>query len=111
MSRTKQFADASTKVPVPLVRARPAEDGRMVLERPKAGPLRRPLMRLLRLPTTLRVTLDPLGSEVWRHIDGTRTVGQILVALEQDHPDEGDLPRRLGTYLSQLTATRLIELR
>lgn len=48
------------------------------------------------------VRLDRMGSEIWGHIDGEKTVRQILVRLELKHTDQDELRDRLVHYLKRL---------
>ena len=82
---------------------------RVVITRPKFGRFGTALLRLFRVRPELTLRLDPLGSAVWRLLDG-RTVGQVLAELERTHGDEPDLPQRLGRYLGTLASNRLISL-
>jgi hypothetical protein len=67
--------------------------------------------RLFRLPTTLTVRLDELGSAAWRLLDGRRTVGQVLAELEKAFPGQPDLGKRLGAFLGQMASRELVRLR
>ena len=101
--------DAADRIPVRLVEGRVDQAGRVVLTRRKLGRLGTAMLRLFRIPPTIRVRLDRLGSEVWHLLDG-RTAGEILAALQEGHPDEEDLGPRLGHYLSVLASNRFIRL-
>lgn len=85
--------------------------GLITVRRRKFGPIGTAILRLFRVAPDLTVHLDALGSDVWRLLDGQRTVSETLAALEAAHPDEADLPERLGGYLSRLAAARLIRLK
>lgn len=84
-------------------------DGRIAIEKRKFGATATKLLAAFKIPPTLTITLDALGSEVWRLMDG-RTVGAILQELQQSHPDETDLPARLGQYLSTMVSNELVRL-
>lgn len=69
-------------VPVPAV-ASEAQEGRVVLLRPKfMSPRLAWLQRLLRKPC-FRVKLDEAGSTLWRNLDGLRTVRELAELQRQ----------------------------
>lgn len=86
------------------------EGGRVVLTKRKMGAVGTRVLRALRLPHTLTIRLDPLGSEAWRLLDGDRTVGEVAEAIQARHPDEEDVPRRLGQFLSTMVSNGLVRL-
>lgn len=86
-------------------------EGRVVVRRRKFGPVGSAVLRLVRIQPTLTVRLDAMGSEVWRLLDGTRTVAAVLAELQSEFPGEPDLADRLGQYLSSLAGNRLIRFR
>lgn len=59
-----------------------------------------------------RVKLDPLGSKVWRSIDGQKTVGDIARQIRSEDRngelDLTDLEDRLGKYMSMLYERKFI---
>ena len=110
MSR-QQAADAAAWVPVRLVTDwQEGPDGRIVVRRRKFGRVGTAVLRMFRLRPDLTVHLDRLGSEAWRLADGRRTAGAIAGVLAERFPDERDVPARLGAYLSQLAAARLLRM-
>lgn len=84
-------------------------DGRVAIRKDKFGPAASRLLQAFRVPPTLTVHLDTLGSDAWRLMDG-RSVADILAELRRSHPREDDLPRRLGKYLSTLVSNDLVRL-
>lgn len=84
-------------------------DGRVAVSKKKFGPAASRLLQALRMPPTLTVKLDTVGSDVWRLMDG-RSVAQILEELRRLHPEEEDLPERLGQYLSTMVSNELVRL-
>lgn len=107
-----QAADVATRVAERAdVDWREDDEGRVAVTRRKFGPVGSALLRLVRIRPTLTVHLDPLGSEVWRLLDGKRTVAEVLAELQSEFPDEPDLADRLGQYLSSLASHRLVRFR
>lgn len=104
--------DMAHHVPVRREDVHSGEDaaGLVTLRRRKMGRAGTALLRLFRISPDLTVHLDGMGSEVWRLIDGGRTAGELLVAMEANHPDEEDLNLRLGQYISILASNRFIRL-
>ncbi len=86
------------------------EHGRVALRRRKFGRMGTLLMRLFRMSPDLTVRLDPLGSAVWQLIDDRRTAQEILERLHAKFPQEENLGRRLGQYLSTLASSGFIRL-
>lgn len=92
-----------TLIPRRLLTHEEAENGRVVVLRPKLlGSRWQWLLRLLPKPN-YRVKLDERGSFVWLQCDGSRTIGEIAVATErqfQDPPE--DSGRRTALFLGEL---------
>lgn len=86
-------------------------DGLVHVERRKFGAAGSRLLGLFGVKPTLTVHLDALGSEVWKLLDGRRTVGEVLEALRAGHPDEDGLPERLGVFLGRAVSNGLVRLR
>lgn len=106
----ERIPDASRAVPRPGdVEAR-IEEGRAVLVKRRFGPLRRRLLRLLRVEPDLTVRLDGLGTAAWGLIDGQRTVAQIKAELERRFPGEADVAPRLGAFLGAMVSRGLVRL-
>jgi hypothetical protein len=107
----KAGEDTSRRRPTPAahIHWEAGPDGRVHLRRRKFGPVGTAVLRAFRIRPDLTVQLDAIGSEVWQLLDG-RTVAAVLQALQERHPDEEDLPERLGHYLSVLASNRFIRL-
>ncbi len=105
MRRIRDLSDRVVR-PHPRVESRELADGRVQLTKPKGGAVVQSLLRSLGLRTTLSVTLDPIGSAVWRLLDGRRTA-DVLDALGRLYPDEWGLAERLGEHLGTLVHNRL----
>lgn len=58
---------------------------------------------------TYVLRLDKMGSEIWGHIDGKKTVRAILVRLELKHSEEEELRDRLVHYLKRLKFHEFID--
>lgn len=84
--------------------------GRVEIRRRRFGKARAKVLRAVRVRPTLTVRLDPLASDVWRLLDGRRTVGEVLAELRRLHPDEDALARRLSDCLSTLASRGLVEI-
>lgn len=106
----ERIPDVSRQVarPAPGVVVRQSH-GRLVLERPRFGPLRRLFAHLVRVPTTVTANLDELGSAAWLLLDG-RTVAAVKTALEQTFPGQSNLGVRLGTFLGHMVSRRFVVL-
>lgn len=85
-------------------------DGRIAITKRKFGAATAKLLGLFKVPPTMTLKLDALGSEAWKLMDGSRTIGQVAEALVAAHPDEKDVPARLGQYLSTLVSNELVRL-
>ncbi len=88
-----------------------APDGRVHVHKSKFGPAGSRMLKAFRVKPTLTVKLDALGSEVWQLLDGRRRVADVLAELRRRHPDEEDLPARLGKFLSTMVSNDLVRLR
>lgn len=85
--------------------------GRISVRRRRFGGAKAAILRLFGIPATLTVHLDPLGTEVWRLLDGKRTVGQVRQELEKTHAGEVDLAARLGKFLGAMVSRKLVTLK
>lgn len=85
--------------------------GLVQVQKRKFGAFGSRLLSLFFIRPFLKVRLDAMGSEVWLLLDGKRTVAAVLQQLQADHPDEPNLPDRLGRYLGAMAQTGLVRLR
>jgi hypothetical protein len=85
-------------------------DGRIAIQKTKFRGAAAKLLGAFKVPPTLTIKLDSVGSDVWRALDGKQNVGQVLAMLRAKHGDEPDLPERLGQYLSTMVSNGLIQL-
>jgi len=58
------------------------------------------------------ITLDPVGTTVWRHCDGDHTVAEVAAAVAATHDEDRVEPvdRTLGHFIMQLRERDLIRL-
>jgi hypothetical protein len=48
----------------------------------------------------IRIPLEDRGSLLWHHMDGQRTVGQLVLLVADHFEDDNDeVPQRVGAYL------------
>ncbi|HLF16652.1 MAG TPA: PqqD family protein [Candidatus Thermoplasmatota archaeon] len=85
--------------------------GRIVVRRRRTGRVGGAVLRLFGIPADVTVHLDPLGSEAWLLMDGSRTVAAIRTELESRHPGEPDLALRLGRFLGTMVSKGFVRLR
>lgn len=108
----ERIADASRQVARPAagVHGELGDEGLLTLRRPRWGPVRRAVARVLRVPPEFTVRLDALGTQAWGLLDGRRTVGEVRAELARTRPDETDLAARLGKFLGTMASHKMIEL-
>ncbi len=101
-------------VPRPLVQSRELDDRRLELRPPRfrgfwLGWLQRYLPEDR---AHVRVGLDPLGSSVWRNLDGSRDIGAVTAALVADGQlDEGTASlERVWLFLRGMAAEGWVDL-
>ena len=69
----------------------------------RRGVVHRVAQRIWKVPATTTITLDALGSFVWLHIDGTRTIEEIAHAVEKHFGESANpLYERLTQYIRVL---------
>ncbi|HEX2162561.1 MAG TPA: PqqD family protein [Thermoanaerobaculia bacterium] len=113
MPRRRAAADPAAAVPVPIAPWREVE-GRVVLVRPR--PTRRGLAglaeRFSAWASVPRVRLDETGSDVWRRLDGRRTVAEIARGLAAaDGSGMEAAEERVGRFVGELAHLGFVELR
>ena len=54
--------------------------------------------------------MDKIGSLIWKHCDGSKTVKEILEIIEKEFPSEENLDQRLFLFLQQMHALHYINL-
>jgi len=100
-------------VPVRLAEWEEKEDGRVVVERPKHH--RSGLIGLwdrVSYALSMRfIRFDPVGSLIWKQLDGRRTVAAAAEAVRGEFGDEAEpVGERVGLFVSQLHQLELIRL-
>jgi hypothetical protein len=106
----KPVANLLDFVPSRCIDCETAEDGRVVLLRPKflRGLLARWVQPHLGKPF-YRIRLDEVGSAVWSLVDGRRNVGEIAEAIGRSFGPRVEPPHeRVGLYLRELEKGRMI---
>ena len=98
--RTDELETVNLLDMVPVRLAEWQEDsGRVVIVRPKfvrPGPLGL-IDHVLHLLSARRIRLDAFGSFAWLQLDGTRSVGQVVVLLREEFGDKVEpAEERLG---------------
>jgi hypothetical protein len=58
--------------------------------------------KIIRREPTFTARLDAIGSFVWKHCDGTKTVQEILTLLEHAFPKEKELDQRYFLFLHNM---------
>lgn len=64
---------------------------------------------LLRKEQIMIADMDELGSFVWKHCDGTKTVSDILEVLKKKFPDQKEIDQRLFLFIQQMGQLRYLE--
>jgi hypothetical protein len=72
------------------------------------GKLGKSFVKLIRKENFFIQQLNKIGSSVWEHCDGTKSVQQILEVISKEFPDEKDIDQRLFLFLQQLKALNYI---
>jgi len=91
--------------PVRLATWEESAEERVVLRRPRpAAPgLRGLFLRVTSALAPPRLRLDPIGSQAWRDLDGTRSVGRVAAGLRERFGEAAEpVEERLGTLLRLL---------
>lgn len=98
--------------PVHVAEWEEVEDGRVVVLRPapKTTGFRYLVDRLLYEMSTRRIRLDPVGSQVWRLLDGTRAVRDVADRLRAEFgADVEPAEERVCKLVQMLHGQLLIE--
>lgn len=75
----------------------------MELQVPKfKGKVGTSFCKIIRRENMFTAHLDKIGTFVWKHCDGTKTVQDILTLLEQAFPDEKELDQRYFLFLHNM---------
>ena len=86
------------------------EDGKITLEIENKGFFNRLAQKLFKKPPVSYVHLDELGSFVWPITDGTKTIEEIGVPVEEEFGEKAHpLYERLATYFNILASYGFVE--
>jgi len=105
--------DLSKVAPARLASWDEKEDGRVVVTRPRprTSGLRGLFDRLSFRLSMPRIRLDPVGSLVWRQLDGRRTVRQVCDEVRRELGDAVEpVEERVGTFVGHLFKLELVSL-
>lgn len=86
------------------------DNGHVEIHMEHTGLSHRIAQKFFHKPKTSYIELDTYGTAVWKAIDGSHTVHDILLELEQSENNDKDrLLDRLVTFLTTLENNRFIE--
>ncbi|PNX47189.1 MAG: pyrroloquinoline quinone biosynthesis protein PqqD [Thermoplasmata archaeon M11B2D] len=86
------------------------DEGLVIITVPKFnGKLGKSFCKVLRRQNTFDANLDSLGSCIWKHCDGVKTVKEILETITKEFPFEKNIDQRLFLFLQQLRALNYIQ--
>ncbi|QIB27968.1 PqqD family protein [Caloranaerobacter azorensis] len=87
------------------------DEGLVQIIIPRNGVLDRIVRVFFKTPEVMRIDLDPIGSCVWKAIDGQRNIQDIANILKEEFGDKAEpLYERLGTYMNILRNNKFITL-
>jgi len=88
------------------------ESGFVQLVIKRNGRFEKIVRRFFKTPETMTISLDAIGSIVWKAIDNRRDIGTIGEILKKESTEPVDpLYERLGTYINILRNNKFIELK
>jgi len=64
----------------------------------------------IRKDNVFTARMDKIGSLIWKHCDGSKTVKEILEIIEKEFPSEENLDQRLFLFLQQMYSLHYINL-
>lgn len=110
MPRSDNFLDRIYKVTDGLVWS-VSDDGVVVVDMENTGFTNRVAQRFFKQPKVSHITLEGMGSFIFRQIDGVRSVYDIGAVLKEEYKDEAEpLYERLSVYMKQLETNGFITL-
>ena len=81
------------------------ENGIVTLSRENKGIANKIAQKLLRKPKVSYIHLDEIGSCVWKHTDGEKTIFEIADSVKQELGDKAEpLYERIAKYFSILVS-------
>ncbi len=87
------------------------EGGRVQIMIPRKEVIDRIVRLFKKTPEQMHVDLDEIGSEVWKSMDGSRTIGDICEIMTDKFGDDvSPVYERLGTYINILRNNKFISL-
>ena len=99
-------------VPADGLAYRVNEDGAVVLDMEHTGFFDRIAQRFFHRPRVSRVALDSYGSTLWKLLDGERSVGGVVEAMEEAFPDERErMLDRVAQFFVTLETNRFVKRR
>ena len=88
------------------------KDGSVVVDVEHKGVMARIAQKLGDSAKVTHVSFDEYGSALWKAIDGTRTVAQIISKMEKEFPEVGDeMQERVVNHLRTLEVNKLIKIK
>ena len=79
-----------------------SEDGRVTIHIKWKGPFHKLATVVFGKPKTSHVDLDEMGSFVWTHMDGEKTVYELLEEFKAEFPDEEQPLERVSQFVNIL---------
>ncbi len=91
---------------------REKEDGIVEIDMPHNDFYSRIAQKYFKKPKVSHISLDKYGTVVWKNIDGTHTIYDILSIMEETFPDEKELMlNRVVTYMATLESNQFITIK
>ena len=88
------------------------ESGMVVIDVENKGLANRIAQRFFHKPKVSHISLDQYGTVVWKQMDGTHSVNDIIEMMKKEFPDEKDrMLDRVVTFLATLQAHEFILMR
>lgn len=88
------------------------ENGRIVIDVENKGLANKIAQTFFKKPRVSHISLDAYGTVVWKHMDGVRTVGQIVDVMKQHFPGEEErMLDRVVTFLATLQTHKFIDMK
>lgn len=110
MPRRDNFVDRVYKITDGLVWD-VSDDGVVVVDMENKGFANKVAQRFFKRPEVSHITLEGMGSFIFRQIDGVRSVYDIGAVLKEEYKDEAEpLYERLSVYMKQLETNGFVTL-
>lgn len=92
------------------IKTKKREDHRVDLIVPRDGWLDTLVRKIAKTPERKVISLDDLGSGVWRLIDNKRNIGEIALIIKEEYGEKADpLYKRLLNFIRILKNNNFIE--